>query len=141
MKYKFDVFISYRQTDPDKSWVKNILVPALEANDLNVFIDYKNFRLGVAIIKEMERGVIESKYTLAILSPIYLESNFTEFENIISEHLGLVNNQRRLIPLMFRQCKPRLSFQAKLWIDFTSEKLFNENISFLVKELKQDPDL
>jgi len=141
MESKYDVFISYRQSDADTIFVKQKLIPYFNHCGLKTFVDYKNFRLGVPLIKEMERGVLESKFTLAILSPKYLESTFTEFENIIAEHLGLINSQRRLICAMIEQCNPRLSIQAKLWLDFTSQAKFENNIDTLVLALKENSEL
>jgi hypothetical protein len=140
MEYEFDVFISYRQKEPDRSWVRNKIIPVLQENNLKVFVDYKHFKLGAPIIKEMERGIVNSKYTLAVLSPAYLESNFTEFESLISEHLGLLNTQRRLIAIMKEYCKPRISIQSKLWLDFSTEHAFNENVERLITGLHLPPD-
>lgn len=141
MAYKYDVFISYRQKPPDKEFVKNFLVPEFERNGLTVFIDYKNFKLGAPIITEMERGVTDSKFTLAVLSPTYLVSNFTEFENIISDHLGLLNSERKLIAIMLESCTPRLGIRAKLWLDFTNEDAIKANLPRLIDGLKENPDV
>ena len=87
--HAYDVFISYRQQDPDGAWVRGVLVERLRAAGLRVFVDYESFRLGAPLVLEMARGVEQSRYTLAVLSPAYLESNFTELENVLAEHLGL----------------------------------------------------
>ena len=39
----FDVFLSYRQQDPDRTWVRQTLVPALDAAGLRVCIDHPPF--------------------------------------------------------------------------------------------------
>ncbi len=48
-----------------------------------------DFRLGAPLVVEMARAVEQSRYTLAVLSPAYLTSNFAELENVLAEHLGL----------------------------------------------------
>src|SRR5512142_2450939 len=115
--FAFDVFVSYRHTEPDNSWVRRKLVPRLEAGGLHPFVDYKHFKLGAPLVLEMARGVESSRYTLAVLSPAYLESNFTELENVLAEHLGLENSERRLIAVMVQSCKPRLGMRARLWLN------------------------
>ena len=40
------------------------------------------------------RAVESSTYTLAVLTPTYLESTFTELENVLAEHLGLEERER-----------------------------------------------
>ncbi|HLZ86131.1 MAG TPA: toll/interleukin-1 receptor domain-containing protein [Puia sp.] len=138
--FAFDVFISYRQLEPDLPWVRNILAPALEAPGLRVCIDYRDFRLGRPVIREMERGVETSKFTLAILSPAYLESGFTELENILAQSLGLEKAQRRLICMMYQPCRPRLGIRSAIWMDMTDQEKFTANLPGLIRELHSSPD-
>jgi len=140
-EFSFDIFVSYRQQEPDITWVKGTLVPALKANGLKVFVDYENFRLGRSIITEMERGVEHSRYTLSVLSPAYLKSNFATLENIMADHLGMENSQRRLLAIMREACRPRLGMRARLWLDMTKDEEFEVNLQRLVFELRQPPIL
>jgi hypothetical protein len=137
-QFKYDVFISYRQLEPDKSWVRNVLLPRLKAEGLRVCIDFE-FPLGTYLIAEMERAVENSRYTLAVLSPAYLKSNFAELESILAEHLGLELSQRRLLAIMRERCKPRLGMRARLWLDMEMESEFDANIARLAYELRMPP--
>ena len=92
--FDYDVFVSYRHADPDGGWVRGRLVPRLRADGLAVCIDVDTFRLGAPLVLEMERAVQASRYTLAVLSPRYLQSGFTELENVLAEHLGLDDRGR-----------------------------------------------
>ena len=139
--FPYDVFISYRQQEPDKTWVRKTLVPRLQADKLRVFIDYQDFRLGAPLVLEMPRAVEQSCYTLAVLSPAYLESNLTELENVLAEHLGLEQSQRRLLAIMHQRCSPRLGMRARLWLDMTDDDEFETNIARLVHALRQPPDM
>lgn len=140
-EYQYDVFVSYRHQEPDQTWVRNTLVPRLKAEELRVCIDYECFRLGVALVKEMARAVESSRYTLAVLSPAYLTSNFTDLENVMAEHIGLEERQRRLIAIMYKQCKPRLGIRVPTGLNMTSEAEFEANLARLVNTLRQSPDL
>jgi hypothetical protein len=140
-EYTYDVFISYRHQEPDQAWVRNTLVPRFKAEGLRVCVDYECFRLGAPLVLEMARSVEQSRYTLAVLSPAYLTSNFAELENVIAEHLGLEESQRRLLAVMREPCKPRLGMRARLWLDMTDDNNFEANTARLVNELKQSPEL
>src|ERR1700674_4938155 len=112
----FDVFVSYRQHDPEKSWVRKTLVPKLEAAGLKACVDYRDFRLGGVLIEEMQRAVLQSRYSLAVLTPADLQSNFTECENLTAQHLGLEKGQRCLLAVMREECNPELRMRFQLWL-------------------------
>jgi Caspase domain/TIR domain len=139
--FAYDAFISYRQRDPDKAWVRKTLVPRLKAAGLKVFIDHVDFRLGAPIVTEMERAVIQSRYTVGVLSPHYLESNFTDLESILAQHIGLEQSQLRFIGVMREVCRPRLAIAARYYLDMTDEEEFEAAVARLVSQLRQSPDI
>ena len=139
--FKYDVFVSYRQREPDMTWVRSLLLPRLRTAGLAVCVDYECFRLGNLLIHEMEQAIQESRYTLAVFSPAYLDSNFTDFENVLAEHLGLVESQRRLLVLMRQACTPRLGVSARLWLDMTNDEAFEVKFAELLKTLEDREDL
>ena len=137
--FEYDVFLSYRQQDPDKSWVQKTLLPRLKAEGLRVCIDIESFRLSGYIVSETERAVEQSRYTLAVLSPAYLDSSFAELEGILADHLGLEERQRRLLTVMRERCKPRLGMRARLWLDMRDDREFDASVARLVQELRMAP--
>jgi hypothetical protein len=139
--FRYDGFISYRQRDPDRSWVREVLMPGLEAAGLRLCVDFQCFRLGAPLVLEMARAVEQSRYTLGVLSPAYLESNATELENVLSEHLGIERSERRLLFVMREQCTPRLGIRARLWLDMTDDDQAEANLERLAHELRQPPDV
>jgi hypothetical protein len=138
--FEYDVFISYRQKEPDESWVYDTLWPHLEAKGLKVFIDERDFRLGAPLLKEIERAVVNSRYTLAVLTPVYLESNWTDLENVLARHLGTEKGQRRMIAIMREKCEPDLDIRMRLWLDMTRDDRFERDLARLVSELRQPVD-
>jgi TIR domain len=137
----YDVFVSYRHQDPDGPWVRERLVPGLRAAGLAVLLDVDGFRLGVPLVLEMARGVEQSRYTLAVLSPAYLAGSFTELESVLAEHLGLEQSQRRLVAVLREPCRPRLGIRARLWLEMTTDEEVARNLPRLVAELRQPPAL
>jgi hypothetical protein len=136
---RFDVFVSYRQVEPDQSWVHNTLVPALRRCDLKVCVDIEEFRLGASLVLEMGRAVESSTYTLAVLTPAYLDSSFTEVESVMAEHLGLEEARRRLLVVLRGQARPRLSIRSKLWLDMTDDARFDTDVQRVCRELHAEP--
>src|SRR5262245_29517934 len=78
-----DVFLSYRHVDPDRAFARDLL-GRLEAAGFRVAIDERDFRPEATFLEEMERCIQESRFTLAVLSPRYVESGNTMEEAIIS---------------------------------------------------------
>ena len=124
----YDVFLSYRHREPDKTWTRKTLLPRLEAAGLRVCIDFRDFGLGAALLKEMERAVTSSRYTVAVLSPAYAESGFTDLENVMADHLSTENKDVRLIVLMREGAKPSLRMRARLMLDMSDDSEFETNM-------------
>ncbi len=135
--FVYDAFVSYRHQEPDKSWVRRTLVPHLDAAGLRVCLDHRDFRLGVPIVTEMARAVEQSRYTIAVLSPTYLVSTFTELENVLAEHLGLERAERRLLLIRREPCEPPLRLRARLMLEMTDETEIEDGLSRLVTEMRQ----
>jgi hypothetical protein len=137
--FEYDVFISYTHHDAATSWVRDVLTPALKREGFSLLIDVESFRLGAATVDEMERGVVKSRYTLAILTPEYLRSNFTNIENVMAETLGLEQSELRLASVMRIPCDPGLRIRSRLWLDMTDDSQFESNMTRLVGALRRPP--
>ena len=137
---RYDVFISYRHHEPDQTWVRTRLVPRLGLEGLRVCLDVESFRLGAPLVLEMGRAVESSTYTVAVLSPAYLESTFTELESVLAEHLGLEERERRLIAVMREFTRPRLGMRARTWLDMTKDSTFEQDVTVLCRQLRMSPD-
>jgi TIR domain len=135
--FAYDAFVSYRQQEPDKTWVRKTLVPALDAAGLRVFIDYRDFVLGEPIVTEMARAVVQSRYTLAVLTPAYLTSGFTEFENVLAQHLGLEEQARRLLLVRRERCDAPPNLRFLFWLDMLDDEQVAEGLPRLVAALRQ----
>jgi hypothetical protein len=109
-QFRYDVFISYSHRDQD--WVRGDLLKKLEAGGLQVCIDFRDFEVGAPSVKEMVRAVEASRKTLLVLTPAYLESDWTEFESSLVQTLDPANKRRRLIPLCKSRCQlpPEISY-------------------------------
>ncbi len=116
-EYKFDVFISY--SSHDEAWVRGELLKRIEQAGLKAFIDFRDFTRGAPSIKECERGVVECRKTLLILTPNYIESEWCEFEGVMAQTLSPANRDLRIIPLLKAKCEKPLRIGALTHVDFT----------------------
>jgi len=132
--YAYDVFISYSHVEKD--WVRGELLPHLESARLRVCIDYRDFELGAPIVTEMRRGLTDSRKTLLILTPDYLESAWTGFEQLMLQTLDPNNRERRLIPLMKEACDLPLEISYLNYLDFVAPDDWELAWSRLLKALQ-----
>lgn len=115
-EFKYDVFVSYSSVN--KEWVRKTFVPILEKAGLKVCDYYRDFDPGAPIVKEMERAILESRKTILILSPAYLNSGWTEFENLMLQSLDAANQERRLLPVIYEKCDLPLRFRYMNCVNF-----------------------
>ena len=135
--FDYDAFVSYRHQEPDKAWVRQTFVPALEAAGLRVCVDHRDFRLGAPLVTEMARAVEQSRTTVAVLSPAYLDGRFAELENVLAEHLGLEERAVRLVYVVREPCEPPLRMRARLRLDLTTDDEVAEGLPRLVDALRE----
>ena len=119
--YLYDVFISYRWVEPDKSWVRNQLKPALEMAGLEVFLDVEDFVPGRDLVREMTRASTESRRGLCILSPDYFKDagRPVNFESLMLRSLDFSGDSSRLIPFILRESELPLYIKNLIPIDWT----------------------
>ena len=95
----YDVFISYRHEEPDCTFAHE-LINKLENIGYEVAFDDRDFVLGKFPISEIRRCVKESRFTLAIISPRYLKSDYTI---LLSQALDINECKYKIIPLVLEQ--------------------------------------
>ncbi len=115
--FAYDVFVSYSRAD--QAWVLDQLLPALEAAGLRVCLDVRDFTPGAPTVAEIERAIVNSRKTLLVLTPDYLDSAWTEFESILIQTLDPGARQRRLVPVLLRPCALPLRIRSLETIDLT----------------------
>jgi hypothetical protein len=96
---RYDVFLSYRHDGVDMAFARRLL-DALEAAGYRVAIDERDFPAQASFLLEMERCVRQSRFTVALISSRYLNSDNCQEEAIICKVLDMGDRTRRLIPLI-----------------------------------------
>ena len=95
--YKYDVYLSYSEKDPDATWVWETLLPQFEQAGLKVAVSDDVAELGVARVVNIDRGMQQARRTLAILSPSYMQNNMAQFESVLGQTMGIEENRTRLL--------------------------------------------
>jgi len=103
-KFHYDGFISY--SHHDKEWVHGWLLPRLEAAGLRVCIDFRDFEPGLPSLINMENAVEHSRKTLIVLTPAWVESEWTAFESLLIQTDDPAGRRARMIPLLLKSCEP-----------------------------------
>jgi hypothetical protein len=135
-KFNYDVFISYSHKDED--WVRSVLLPNLEKQNFKVCIDYRDFIAGKAAIINMQDASEASRHTLLVMTPRWVESEWTLYEGILSRTDDPAGLQRRTLPLLLEKCKPPKFISMLTWVDFTNKKHETEAWKNLFKSLDKE---
>lgn len=138
--YDYDAFVSYRRDDPaDGAWVEEVMVPRLEQLGLRLCLEHRDFRLAQPRIREMERAVARSRYTVAVLTPSYLDGGFEDLHALLSQHQSWETRVARFIPVMRRTCRPPLGARTTSLLDLRRDLEVGAGLHRLARELRRQP--
>ena len=133
----FDVFISYSHLDVE--WVRDWLLPRLEAAGLRVCIDERDFTLGVPSVVNMENAVEQSRKTLLVLTPRWVESEWTKFESLLSQTDDPSGVRRRTLPLMLEKCQLPKRLGILTYADFTDAAQREAQLARVIAAIRDAP--
>jgi len=117
--HAFDLFVVYSAADVD--FVRGYLLPALNVPAARVLL-VDDLTPGALIVSEIERGVSRSRFTVAVLSPAYLEDRWAVFGEALANHMSVEGDRAegvRMIPLQLADCQLPLHLEARVCLDFT----------------------
>ncbi len=97
--YKYDVYVSYTDKEPDASWVWDTLRPKLEEAGLKVAVSGDSADPGVARVVNMERGITQARRTIVALSENYVNDKMTAFENQMAQTMSIQQSAARMFPI------------------------------------------
>jgi hypothetical protein len=137
--FRFDVFLSYRDQEPDRSWARKVLLPRLEATGVRACIDFRDFRLGRPRLKATEEAVESSRYTLSVLTAAYLGSHLAELGGILARFLGDDTNQSRWLGVLREPCRPGVDMRSRMLLDMSDDADLDANVVRLAFEVRQPP--
>jgi hypothetical protein len=128
--FDYDVFISYSHRDSE--WVHDWLLPRLEAAGLRVCVDFRDFEVGVPSLINMERAAERSRKTLLVLTPDWIESEWTNFEALLVQTEDPIGLRRRILPLVRERCQPPKRIAMLTYADFTAPGRWKSELERLI---------
>lgn len=131
----YDVFISY--AEEDGHWVRGYLIDALEAAGVS-YCSEEDFCLGVPWIAEFERSVKQSRRTLLILSPAYMNRKNLEFVELLAQFYGLETGTWPVIPLTLHPVKIPIKLKQLKGLDATQPDSRSQVVKRLCLTLGQE---
>src|SRR5580704_12174621 len=93
---RYDVFVSF--ADGDRDWVEGYLLPALGLSIERVITSQltkysESFQPGAAIVNEFERAVTGSRFTLLVLSRVYLADQWSNFGEQLASYTAVAEQR------------------------------------------------
>ena len=136
--FRYDAFLSFSQSErADADWVRNLVVPRLEQLGLKLCIEERDFRLGRQRLNEMERAVRESRYTVCVFTPAYLEGPFEEFQASLAQYQATEEKRPRYIPLLRRPCRLKLGTKMLELLDASDDRQVDPTLQRLAVALRE----
>ena len=130
MSERYDVFITYR-AGADFAYA-NALYDIFKRCEVKPALDCYDFSPAETFLDEMARCVSESRYTIALITPRYTTSQFTQEESIMQKILDNREKKRRLI-VTYAEDHP-----APLWMQsLVGVRLFRDKGDKRQPELKR----
>jgi hypothetical protein len=130
----YDVFISYSHADA--TWVREWLQPRLEAAGLRICIDWRDFDVGVPSLINMERAVDHSRHTLLVLTPAWVASEWTVFEQLLTQTADPAARRRRLLPLLLQPCQPPRRIAMLSYADLTHKDTWDAELQRVIAAIR-----
>jgi TIR domain len=98
-----DFFVSYNHNDEGwAEWIADVLEKASYSTTIQAW----DILPGSNFVVEMHKATSECKKTIAVLSPDYLASMFTQAEWAVAFSVDPSEAERKLIPIRVRMCEP-----------------------------------
>jgi hypothetical protein len=115
-EYEFDAFVSY--CDADEEWALSELIAPLRGAKVRV-IHKGDFEPGIPKIEAHSDAVDRSKKVILVMSPAWRESEWEQFDSLITQTPNPNGLVRRLIPVIAQACPLPSRIAALVPADFT----------------------
>jgi hypothetical protein len=132
----YDAFVSYSHRD--RAWVDSHLVAPLERAGIRVAIDYRDFEIGVFAQDNMEKFVDASRHVLLVMSPNWIESEWSSFEYLVASASDPAARRRKLVPILISTTELPQRLALRTFADFRDPKAYESEFSKVVRALSGD---
>ncbi|HEV8489952.1 MAG TPA: SUMF1/EgtB/PvdO family nonheme iron enzyme [Candidatus Limnocylindrales bacterium] len=117
--YRYDVFVSF--ADTEKAWVEGYLLRALGVPNDRI-LTRQDYTPGAVIAEEVVRAVEESRYTVLVLSPTFLDDRWAVFGERLATWTSVEGGKGRVVPVIREAVEVPLQLQYIVKLDCTDER-------------------
>ena len=130
-EYLYDVFISHATEDKDD--IVRPLAEALINQNLRVWYDEFELRLGDSLRRKIDVGLTQSRFGIVVLSHAFFEKNWTQYEldGLVTREM---TGEQVILPLWHRITKTEvISYSPSL-----ADKIARNTSDFTIEEIAQE---
>jgi len=131
---EYDAFISY--SSRERVWVNQNLLHPLESASLKICVDYRDFDVGVPSLINMEQAIERSRKTLLVITPSWIQSQWTQFECLLAQVQDPAARGQRLLPLLVEKTELPRRLSMLTYLDFTDPSAIGFQRERLIKAIK-----
>lgn len=136
--FAYDAYLCFAEADRERV-ERDIIAPWLAAG-LRLATVYEIGQDGAFFVTEIQRGIEQSRYTVVLLSPEYLQDRIAEFTDAQAQLMSIEEGKRRFKPALLT-AMPRanipLRFRAYVIRDLTVATRFEKQFALLTAALKE----
>jgi len=135
-----DVFISY--SSADKIFVDPLIL-SLTREGISIWIDQGEVLPGDRIREKINRGILDSKYLVVVLSKNSINSNWVRVELDSAMIREIEDNAVVVIPVLVGDIQKNeipLDLRGKQYVDFRESKMFELSTQRLIRSIKRRID-
>ena len=131
-KISHDVFVSHSSRDGEFALRLSV---DLAAAGLSVWIDTLGIKPGDSFQEAISRALQQSRFVLAIMSPDYFQSRWTQQEWLAAIGAEINTGAIRVIPILYRDCEIPEMLRTKQWADFRNPTSYPGALGKLVRDI------
>lgn len=129
---KSKLFICYSHED---SAFVNKLIFDLKQFGTDIWIDYREIKLGDSLLKIISKAIENTPYFAVILSPDSVKSNWVQKELQIAMTQEVEGEKVKVLPVLYKKCDIPLFLRDKVYADFTDSKNYIKPLTQILHRL------
>ena len=135
-RYQYDAYISV--SDADQDWLEDWLRPRLQDAGLKLRLSYEG-KGGAFIPQDIEEGIQKSAHIILVLTPEWVDSGWRIFESVLAALEDPSAQQRKVIPLLLKDCEIPKHVIFRVPRDFRTERRRERQCQLLIWDLRPPP--
>lgn len=127
------VFLSYSRVDA-LPFAREVY-RRLTRDGIECFFDEASIEWGENFVLALEDGLDQCEPIIVILSPGFIESDWTSLERTSTSLDDPINLKRKLLPLLYRRCELPRFLKAIQYLDVSTQELFEKQYPDISQKL------